>query len=200
MITNTMRPLPPDILLDRRLIKLDLPVKWTAIGLRMYVDEHGREALDPFMLRAAIWPGHPEVTTAMVEDHVLELDQVGYVVIYPGDGETLFAMAKWGKLSHSKMTPSLYPPPPPESVQIFSGFQPDEFSAVERESGSEGGERVGPPRILLDGTPSPFCDEHHPTGAPDDQDCRNCGTKRLAAKLWERDKRLRAKAALAEPR
>lgn len=198
MITNSMRPLPPDILIERRLSTLPVEVRWTAIGLRMYADDHGREVLDPHLLRSAIWPGDPHITTSMVEDHVLELDAVGYVVIYDAAGETLFALARWGKVSHAD--PSYYPPPPPEAFQNISRFALDRFPAVEREgesaSGSAGeGVGVGPSGIDPDLFPSPFCSEH-PLGTT--EDCRNCGTARLRLKLVERQRRVRAKADLAE--
>lgn len=197
MITNSMRPLPPDILLDRRLITLSPEVKWTAIGLRMYVDEHGREVLDPHLLRSAIWPAQPEITTEMVEDHVLLLDQLGYIVIYAAGGETLFAMARWGKLSHPE--PSLYPPPPPDLIQKDSGIRPDRFPAVEWESEGASAEGAsvgaGPSGIDPDWFPSPFCSEH-PMGI--DGDCRQCGTARLRLKLLERQYRAQARAEVRD--
>lgn len=195
MITNSMRPLPPDLLLERRLSTLPVEVRWTAIGLRMYADDHGREVFDPHLLRAAIWPADPHITTPIVEDHVLLLDEVGYIVIYPAAGETLYALARWGKISHA--APSYYPPPPPEVLRKVSRFALDRNPAVEGESAWEGdeGEGAGHPGIDPDKFPSPFCSQH-PLGT--DDDCRACGTARLRLKLLERQHRARAKEALAE--
>lgn len=55
-------------------------------------------------------------------------------------GETLFALARWGKVSHAD--PSYYPPPPPEAFQNISRFALDRFPAVEREGRVRAGVRA----------------------------------------------------------
>ncbi len=143
----------------------------TAIGLRMQADDHGRESTTPWLVKSAIWPGNPEITEALIEDHLLLLDEAGYITIYCADGRTYYAVNDWPAVSHP--APSKHPPPP-ATFQRHSSGSLENFSAWEREGGESEGGAERPAGIL----PSPFCKLHQPSGTR--ANCRHCGTARLA--------------------
>jgi len=184
--------LPPDIFTDELLMDLDIELKWTAIGLRMNADDHGRESANPRLVAAAVWPLDSSKTSAVIEDHLLALDYAGYIGLYNVDGRTYYALADWPAVSHAAR--SRLPAPPPGTFRKSSGGSPEFLSAGERgrererewvSEGAEGDEErpAGIP-------PSAFCKMHQPAGTKDN--CRHCGTARLAQKQWEDEQRAAA--------
>ncbi len=176
--------LPPDIFTDEDLIALPIDVRLTAIGLRMHADDHGRETTTPWMVRAAIWPGHPEMTEDVLIEHMLTLDDAGYIGIYSAGERTYYALRDWPSVSHP--APSRHPAPPADLFRNRSGTGPDSFSAGERGSEreretSEEWREESPAGI----PPSPFCRIHQPYGT--ERNCRHCGTARLAHEQWLRE-------------
>jgi len=175
--------LPPDIFTDELLMDLDIELKWTAVGLRMNADDHGRESANPMLVKAAIWPLDPSKTNTVIEDHLLALDYAGYIGLYNVDGRTYYAIADWPSVSHAAR--SRLPAPPPGTFQRSSGGPPEFLSAGERGSErerewtSESSEE-SPTGI----PPSPFC-KLHPRGTT--ANCRHCGTARLHHEQWLRE-------------
>lgn len=167
---SKMRPLPIDLWTDEDLIALPLPVKWTAIGLRMHADDEGRESVTDWMLRPSIWPGDATVTADVLTVHLLMLDQAGVIGIYSAGDRTYYQVRSWPAVSHPNR--SKHPPPPPDLFQNAAGNPPDDFSAGEGESESRETNWERPAGI----PPSPFCTDH-PRGTR--QPCRHCGTARL---------------------
>lgn len=180
MAMSRQRALPPDIFTDELLLNLPLEVRWTAIGLRMHADDFGRETANARLIASSVWPLNPEMTDETVEEHLLDLDEAGYIVIYAAAGRTFYAIADWPSVSHPVRSKF---PPPPERLQSASGASPEHFSAVEgeREWRASGGAGEGPAGI----PPSPFCKLHQPSGTH--ANCRHCGTARLAHEQWLRE-------------
>lgn len=182
MPMSRQRALPPDIFTDEDLIALPIEVRMTGVGLRLNADDQGRESTTTWMLRSAIWPGNPEISDDVLIDHLLQLDAAGYIGLYHHGGRTYYVLREWPSVSHA--APSKHPAPPADLFRNRSGTSPEEFSAWEREregGGVSAGERP-------DGVPpSPFCRVHQPAGT--EQDCRHCGTARLAHDQWLREHR-----------
>ena len=173
---HKLKPLPGDIFTDEDLIALPIVVRMTGIGLRMHADDQGRESTTPWRVKAAIWPGNPEITEDDLIEHMLALDAARYIGIYSVGDRTYYQMRDWPAPSHP--APSQHPPPPPGLFQRAAGMPLEARSAWERERegeregewGFEGGPAGMPP--------SPFCKIHQPNGTR--QNCRHCGTARLA--------------------
>ncbi|POH63615.1 hypothetical protein C3B60_15975 [Cryobacterium zongtaii] len=192
------RDILPEMFRNEDLLALSVATRLTAVGLRLYADDHGRESTTPALIKAALWPLDTEVTNAVVTEHLLDLAYAGYLDIYQVGPRTYFQLTEWPRVDHP--AESRIPPAP---IRNPSGNVPDQFAAGEgerreRESGSEGegawrdaewaresveGENS---RTDPDVPPSPFC-RSHPQGinAP----CRNCGTARLRHRAWS-DKQL----------
>ena len=178
MAIGRQRMLPPDLLLDEQLMELEPAVFKTAIGLRMHADDHGRQALNLRIILGQVWPTSDVVTTEVLEDHLLELDAVGYILTYTVEGRNFYAMATWPSVSHA--SPSTLPAPPLESFRSRSGGSPESFSAGEGEGERGWGE--GGAESPAGVPPSPFCKLHQPNGTR--ANCRHCGTARLAHEQW----------------
>lgn len=176
---SKMRPLPHDLWTDEDLIALPLTVKWTAVGLRMHADDEGRESVTDWMLRPSIWPGDADMTEELLVDHLLLLAEAGVIGLFESGGRTYYQMRSWPSVSHPQQ--SKHPQPPPELFQNFAGSPPEDFSAGEGERGERGTSEESPAGI----PPSPFCLVHQPNGTR--QNCRHCGTARLAHEQWLRE-------------
>lgn len=200
MVMSRQRMLPPDIFTDELLIDLPLEVRWTAVGLRMHADDHGRETANPLLLKSSIWPASPEITPDSIVDHLLLLDQVGYIAIYAAGGRNFYAVAEWPVVSHPAR--SRIPEPPAGAFQSASGGPPESFSAGERGERDErewaAGAEERPPGSALDLSPSPFCKIHQPNGTTND--CRHCGTARLAHDHWIERRRAEERARMDDER
>ncbi|MCU1418696.1 MAG: hypothetical protein JWP32_2870 [Schumannella sp.] len=179
---SRQRALPPDIFTDEDLMLLAPEVRLTGIGLRLHADDEGRESTTWWMLKASIWPGHPEITEDVLVDHLLLLDAAGYIGIYQAAGRTYYAVREWPSVSHRE--PSKHPAPPADLFRNRSGTSPEDFPAWEREGGRG---REGAAERPAGMPPSPFCRVHQPLGT--EADCRHCGTARLAHDQWLREHR-----------
>ncbi|MCC2030637.1 hypothetical protein [Microbacterium allomyrinae] len=185
MTIGKLRPTPPDLWTDEDLISLPLEVKWTALGLRMHADDHGRETCTDWKLRPSIWPG-ASLTEDDLTEHLLILDAAGYIGIYAEGGRTYYQVREWPSVSHPLR--SKHPAPPPDLFQRAAGDPLAGRSAWEREGEGEWASEGESPGARLAGfPPSPFCKVHHPHGTTND--CRHCGTARNAAKVWEQENR-----------
>ena len=177
MSMSKRRPLLPDQFRDERLLPLPVHTRLTAIGLRLYADDEGRELATPLMIKSALWPLDRDVTEEHVEEHLLQLDEVGYLQLYALQARTFFAITDWPRVDGP--VPSRFPAPPPSESNPDPLRVEEERERAERESGSASGSARAESPSAPDpdtGLPSPFCPAH-PVGtfAP----CRNCGTARL---------------------
>ncbi len=184
---NKQRPLPTDLFNDEDLLAMDDDLFRTAIGLRMLADDFGRQTCTDWMVRPEIYRGRPMVTEEVLVDHMLRLDALGVIGIYPSGDRTYYAIRVWPAVSHP--TPSKHPAPPPDLFQRFAGSHPEGRSAWERER-EESGERAeeSPSWNVAGLPPSSFCKVHQPRGSGGIP-CIYCQDARLAAKEWEQNRR-----------
>lgn len=166
------KPLPTELWTVESMMLLDPAVKWTAVGLRAYADDQGRQTRTDWTLRRALYP-RDELSREEFDSHLLELAIADVIVLYEVNGTEYYAMVSMPAGQHPK--PSLFPPPP-EDVKTPSRRLQDDVLAWERE-----GERESESASESDASrdaPSPFCPIHQPSGT--DENCRPCGRRRLA--------------------
>lgn len=200
--------LPLDVFTNEDLMELPDELWRTAIGLRSNADDQGRGSARPAMLKAAIWPLRPEVTTDVLEEYLTRLDDLKYIQIWtdPDDGREYYAMREWPAVSHPQPSRHPEPPPLPQKRSRAAGSPLAGRSAVERESERESGWRDPAEGEEGEGAwrdaesfagkpPSKFCHEH-PGGTL--TPCGPCGTAREQNKLWEKRQREKARAEFTE--
>lgn len=189
------RDILPEMFRNEELLALSVATRLTAVGLRLYADDHGRESATPALIKAALWPLDTDVTDAVINEQLLELAYADYIVLYQVGPRTYFQVIEWPRVDHP--IDSRIPPAP---LANPSGVDPDSIAAGERErrESGEGGEGEGAwrdaewaresaraegenSRTDPDVPPSPFC-RSHPQGT--DSPCRNCGTARLRHRGW----------------
>lgn len=168
--------------------------KPTAMGLWLHTDVAGRRPLVPELIAGDLYPGR--AATEMVVEHVLMLDECGFLTIYRADGRDWIALAR--PLKADARGARIESPPPPSHESPWTSV------AVGRESASERArERVRaedaaradawagvreereamprPPRPLLLDAPPIGCSEH-PEGWQ--KACGPCRTARLFRDEW----------------
>lgn len=170
------------------------------MGLWGIVDDEGRIELRPELIAGSIYPGDPTMTPELIEEHLLELDETGFLTLYRSAG------LEWVQLLDPLLTQrpraSEAPAPPVRARPEHSG----NFMAVGREASvsrerareqvaSEDAERASqwatwaaeqerdprPTRPLLLDAPPIGCPEH-PSGRF--ADCGPCGTARRRHDKW----------------
>ncbi|WP_156027439.1 hypothetical protein [Mycetocola saprophilus] len=189
MAMTRQRYIRPELFRDEDLASLSPEVRLTAIGLHLYTDDEGRESATPAMVKAALWPLDSAITEDVVDTHLLELAEIGYLRLYAVGRRSYLQLAQLARVDRAKA--STFPPPPP--LASDSRMNRDPLAVVEGEGervreGEWAWEREGreewrdeegahsrPP--LDSSLPSPFC-RAHPGGTM--SRCRNCGTARLA--------------------
>ncbi len=83
---------------DAALLRLSHPARLTAKGLWMAVDDFGHVMMRPELLAGRIYPGEP-VPPALIEVHVLEMAEAGFLQLYSAAG------ADWVELRNPLVTP-----------------------------------------------------------------------------------------------
>ncbi len=177
MGVDRQRTIPPEFFLDEDWMQMSDELLRTAIGLYFHVDDHGRQTTTEWNIKQSIYPHRSDVDEDLIAEHLLRLHELGVVGIYVHESRSYLCLRLWPVQSHPK--PSRFPPPP-EHLRKRSGSPLDGFQAGEGERGSEGewASAEGPAGV----PPSPFCIVHQPTGTR--QNCRHCGTARLAHEQW----------------
>lgn len=110
MSFNRARSLPPSDFTDPKLAALPALVRLTAAGLRMFADDEGRGLVRLRSMIAEMYEYDLSVTESVVEEHLLLLDDAGWLTLYQADGMSLFQIRYWPPVAH--MRPSDLPPPP----------------------------------------------------------------------------------------
>jgi hypothetical protein len=203
------RDILPEMFRNEELLALPVATRLTAVGLRLYADDHGRESATPALIKAALWPLDTDVTDAVINEQLLELAYADYLVLYQVGPRTYFQVIEWPRVDHP--VESRIPPAPHANP---SGTDPDSIAAGERErrESGEGAEGEGAwrdaewaresaraegenSRTDPDVPPSPFC-RSHPRGT--DSPCRNCGTARLRHRSWSDQQLVGSRPAFRE--
>lgn len=179
--------------------------KLTAMGLWVHTDVFGRRRLIPELIAADLYPGRAMTDT--VTDHLLILDEVGFLSIYRVEGIECIQLTRPLKADRRGATTDC--PEPPHGVpwkSVAVGGAGVGGSARERaraqaqeqtraranewstwESEQERGRTPEPPRRpLLADAPPIGCPEH-PHGTF--QNCGPCGTGRRRHDRWVADAR-----------
>ncbi|RRJ85930.1 hypothetical protein EG850_11125 [Gulosibacter macacae] len=159
----------------------------TGLGLHLFADDHGRAEARPALIRAALYPEDESVTTSLVEEHLLELDDVGFLRLYTSEGRDLLQLLHPTRVD--RPTKSRIPEPPRERSRGFAAVgsgrvlrERVEASAewAEWEAAQERG-AAPPVRPLLLDAPPIGCPDH-PNGRF--ADCGPCGTARRRHSAW----------------
>ena len=146
------------------------------------------------LIAGAVAPGNPNVTPEMIDGHLLELDECGFLTIYEDQGRSVLQLTRPLKTPRTKPDSSDFAPPP---VQELSGgflavggagasaserararvLREDAERSSEWAAWRAGHERAEPPRrpLLLDAPPIGCPD--HPNGTF--KGCGPCRTARL---------------------
>ena len=165
--------------------------KATALGLWLTTDGMGRRELVPELIAASIYPG--EAATDLVVEHLLMLDESGFLTIYEADGMEWIELARPLKVD-ARLAWSDCPEPPHEHSRRFAavGGGRERARARVRDEGAERArewaewereqERTRQPArpLLLDAPPIGCPD--HPNGRY--ENCGQCGTARRRHDKW----------------
>lgn len=197
-VTSRQRSVPSSMFADEVLLELPTDVRLTGLGLRFFANESGRQTANPILLKGSLYPLTDEVTTELLDEHLLTLEDAGYIQLYTVNKRTYFQVVDWPSVDKRGIDMSRVPPPPsnPSNTGQTDSESSTQTLAVvegekreEREGGREGetGEGAGEApqgsrsRLLGTPKPSPFC-KRHPDGT--DHPCAPCGRARLAHGEW----------------
>lgn len=189
MTRRRQREIPPALWTDPGLLRAPKPARLTGMGLWGFVDDEGRAELRADLIAGAVYPGDPEMTPEVIEEHVMLLDESGFLRIFDANGSTWIALSR--PLRTPRPMASECPPPPaPEPSGRFMavGGARERVRAEQDERASEWArwaqeqERTPVPKrpLLLDAPPI-GCPEH-PNGRF--ADCGPCGTARRRHDRW----------------
>ncbi|QPE04110.1 hypothetical protein IT882_13000 [Microbacterium schleiferi] len=188
------RAIRPDQWTHPGLLRASKEARLTGMGLWGIADDEGRLEIRPDLIAGALYPGDPTMTSDVIETHLLELDEAGFVTLYQSGGRG------WMELSSPLVTqrprPSTAPPPPDMEhsgtfVAVGGAREREEREREERASAWAAWEaeqergRV-PARPLLMDAPPIGCPEH-PNGRF--ADCGPCGTARRRHDRWLAERR-----------
>lgn len=190
---NVQRKISAEDLQFAGYLRAPMTAKPTAIGLWLHTDGLGRREVVPELLAAAIYPG--EAATELVLEHLLMLDESGFLDFYTEQGTEYLALRRPLKLDARLAWSNCPDPPVRESSRTFAAVGGARERADERvraeqaERTSEWARWAGehesktqPPRrpLLLDAPPIGCPD--HPFGRF--KDCGPCGTARRRHDRW----------------
>ena len=204
MTKRKQRLIDGDRWTDPGLLRVSHPARLTGAFLWGIVDDEGRCEVRSDLIAGLIYPGDPRRTAEVIETHLLELDESGFLTLYESSGATWLELAR--PLKTPRAQPSDAPPPPVMRLPEHSG----KFMAVggarewaEERVRAEGAERASawavwaqeqdegratrpPERPLLLDAPPLGCPDH-PNGTY--PDCGPCGTARRRHDKWLAERR-----------
>lgn len=185
--------------------------KATAIGLWVHTDVDGRRELVPELIAADLYPGRDAIE--LVIQHLLDLDECGFLTIYASGGREWIALSSPLRVDRRTARPSAAPEPPPRDmsrhVAAVGGERARERARAR--ASDEAGERATqwasweqeqerstrtPARPLLLDAPPIGCPDH-PHGRF--ADCGPCGTARRRHDHWLAQRRYEQGLADAPP-
>lgn len=179
-LSGRQRPLPAAIFKDERLMELPDKVRLTGIGLRFLADDQGRASATAALIRGGLWPLDQTVTDQDIDDHLLRLDQVGYLRLYAVGGRTYLVLADWPTVDRAH--PSKLPPPPKPDPAEAGEAKDDE--ATDPATAWVADARATQETLAAMPEPSPFCAFHLPLGTT--VPCGPCGSARKRHDQWVR--------------
>ncbi|MFJ6547432.1 hypothetical protein [Microbacterium sp. NPDC091676] len=195
---NVQRKISAEDLQFPGYLRAPMVAKPTAIGLWLHTDGLGRREVVPELLAAAIYPG--EAATELVLEHLLMLDESGFLDFYQHDGTEYLVLRRPLRVDARLAWSNCPEPPHRESSRTFVAVGGARVRAGERvraeqaERASEWAQwadehesKPRPPRrpLLLDAPPIGCPD--HPFGRF--KDCGPCGTARRRHDRWVQEAR-----------
>jgi len=172
--------------------------KPTAMGLWLHTDVDGRRELVPELIAGDLYPGR--AATEMVEEHLLMLDESGFLSIYQAEDLEWIALARPLKADRRGASSECPPPPvqePPRRSVAVGGARERAGARVRTEQAERAGqwatwadEQEQAPRpparpLLLDAPPIGCPDHPHGRFA----NCGPCGTARKRHDRWVQEAR-----------
>ncbi|WP_197517304.1 hypothetical protein [Microbacterium karelineae] len=139
---SKQRVISPDDLQSPEYLRVPHIARPTALGLWVHTDAAGRTELIPEVLAGRLYPG--EAATEMVVNHLLQLDEAGFLTIYQADGREWIALTRPLRADR-RGTTVMSPPPPssgPETPHMGSRDITRDPMALGR-AGAREGERAG---------------------------------------------------------
>ena len=195
---NVQRKISAEDLQFPGYLRAPMVAKPTAIGLWLHTDGLGRREVVPELLAAAIYPG--EAATELVLEHLLMLDESGFLDFYQHDGTEYLVLRRPLRVDARLAWSNCPDPPHREPSRTFAAVGGARARAGERvraeqaERASEWAQwadehesKPRPPRrpLLLDAPPIGCPD--HPFGRF--KDCGPCGTARRRHDRWVQEAR-----------
>ncbi|MER7522607.1 hypothetical protein ABTZ44_07535 [Microbacterium oxydans] len=195
---NVQRKISAEDLQFPGYLRAPMVAKPTAIGLWLHTDGLGRREVVPELLAAAIYPG--EAATELIINHLLMLDESGFLDFYQVDGTEYLVLRRPLRVDARLAWSNCPDPPVRESSRTFAAVGGARVRAGERvraeqaERASEWAQwadehesKPRPPRrpLLLDAPPIGCPD--HPFGRF--KDCGPCGTARRRHDRWVQEAR-----------
>lgn len=167
--------------------------KPTAIGLWLHTDVSGRRELVPELIAGDLYPGRAAID--LVVEHLLMLDESGFLTIYQSGGREWIALTTPLRADTRNAPPSECPDPPRDLSRHVAAVGGARERAEERVR-AEVGERAGqwaewsreqertarPPAMPLLLQAPPIGCPDHPNGRY--EDCGPCGTARRRHDRW----------------
>ncbi|WP_417556131.1 hypothetical protein [Microbacterium sp.] len=182
-------------------LRAPIETKPTAFGLWLHTDVHGRRELVPELIAGDLYPGQAAVD--LVVDHLLKLDESGFLRIYQAGGREWIQLENPLRADMRNAPESECPPPPRDLSRHVAAVGGERVSVRERaeeQVREEQAERVSqwaaweqeqersrlPARPLLLDAPPIGCPDH-PNGRY--ADCGPCGTARRRHDKWVQERR-----------
>lgn len=173
-------------------MKVPLEVQATGMKLWGYVDDEGRAELRPDLIAAHVAPGRD--ATSMVEAHLVQLDDAGFLAMYEAVGSWWIQLAR--PLRTPRPVASECPQEPSGRFLAVGGARERAEARVRAEQAERAGEWAAweraqdvprmPRRPLLIDAPPLGCPDHPDGTFPD---CGPCGTARRRHDRWVQQER-----------
>ena len=97
-----------------------------------YVDDFGRGSAEPDILKGFVFPRRKCVTEATIKSALLDLANLGLVILYEVDGESYLSLRNWEKHQNRRATSSKYPEPP--EIDVCEQMQADASGCMQMQT------------------------------------------------------------------
>lgn len=155
-----MRSIKPEFWADQDLTRLPRDVRLLYMALWNHCDEQARMQGDPRLVKSWCFPLDDDVTVAVIDTWLTDLEKAGKVVRYDVDGSQYIHLPRLG--DHQKLDPRLPSRLPPPSVGVSTPLRPDQSVSTLSDPSSPAD--TGPPDDNTD-SPQPVGVQHQPEGA-----------------------------------
>ena len=177
----------------RGYLRAPMEARPTALGLWLHTDVDGRRALVPELIAGDLYPG--QAATELIVEHLLMLDESGFLTIYQAEGSDWIELARPLKADRRGASSECPPPPvrerPRTSMAVGGAGERarERVRAEEGERASAWAEWAGEQERAARPPARPLLLDAPPIGCPDHPhgrfaDCGPCGTARRRHDRW----------------